>query len=62
MTEFNTKQTCTLSFVVYNKVCIVTVINSDVSGVIIPIDINLWIQQAFLDLYTRLRLKHTELW
>ena len=45
--ELKTKQVCTLSFIVYNKVHFVTTIASDVSGVTIPININVLIQQAF---------------
>ena len=33
MRELDTKQVCTFPFIVYNKVCIVTIITSDVSGV-----------------------------
>ena len=45
--ELNTKQTCVLAFIVYDKVHIVTIITSDVSDLTIRIDINLFIQQAF---------------
>ena len=61
MTELKAKHACALSFKVYDKVCIVTIIASDESGVTILIGINLLIQQAFLKLYTRLWLTHIEL-
>ena len=61
MRELNAKQVCTLAFIVYNKVGIVTIIASYVSGVTILININLWIQKAFLNLYVGLWLTHTEL-
>ena len=51
MRKLNTKKACVLVFMVYDKVHIVTVIASDVSGVTILIDI---VIQTFLDLYTRL--------
>ena len=44
MTEWNTKQVVALAFIVYDKVCIVTIIACDVSGVTILIDINPLIQ------------------
>ena len=61
MRELNAKQVCALPFIVYSKVCIVTIIAFDVSGVTIFINIKFLIQQAFLNLYTRLWLTHTEL-
>ena len=39
--ELNAKQACMFAFVVSNKVHIVTIITSDVSSVIILIDISL---------------------
>ena len=60
--ELNAKQASMLAFIVYDKVCIVTRIASDVSGVTILININPLIQWAFLNLYTRLWLTHKELW
>ena len=39
--ELNAKQACTLTFTVHDKLCIVTIITSDVSGVTILININL---------------------
>ena len=39
--ESNVKQACVLAFIVSDNVCIVTVITSDLSAVIILIDINL---------------------
>ena len=44
MRELNAKQAYVLTFIVYYKVCIGTIIISDVSGVSIVIDINLLIQ------------------
>ena len=41
--ELNTKQASMLAFIVYNKVCIVTIMASNVSGVTIVIDIDLLI-------------------
>ena len=61
MRKLNAKQGCVLAFIVYDKVCIVTIIASDVSGVTIIININPLIQQTFLNLYTTLRLTYTEL-
>ena len=60
--ELNVKQACMAAFVVFDKVHIVTIITSDISGVIILMDITLLIQQAFPNLDTRLQLMHTELW
>ena len=59
--ELNAKQACMPAFIVSNKACIVTIIASDINGVIILIDISLFIQRAFLNLYTRLWLTHTKL-
>ena len=59
--EVNTKQACALAFTVSNSVCIVTIIASDISSVIILINVNLLIKGAFLSLYTRLWLTRTEL-
>ena len=59
--ELNAKEVCMLPFIVSNKVHIVTINASDISSVVIFIDINLLIQQTFLNLYTRLQLTHTEL-
>ena len=42
--ELNAKQACTLVFIVFDKVCIVTIIASDISSVIILININHLIQ------------------
>ena len=58
--ELNAKQACVHAFIVSDKVCIVKIVTSDLSDVIILININLLIQGAFLHLYTRLQLTHTE--
>ena len=42
--ELNTKYVCSLAFIVCYKVCIVTIIASEISSVFIIIDINLLIQ------------------
>ena len=47
MRELNGKQVCTLTFIVYYKVFIVTIITPDVSSGTILININLLIQLAF---------------
>ena len=52
--ELNVKQVCAFAFIVSNKVQIVTIIASDLSGVIILIDIKSLIQGTFLNLYTSL--------
>ena len=44
MRELNGKQACKLAFIVSNKVHIVTIITSDISDVIILININVLIQ------------------
>ena len=36
----NAKQVCTLGFILFDNICIVTIIASDVSGFIILININ----------------------
>ena len=59
--ELNAKQVCTLAFIASDKVHIVTIITSDISGDIILIDINLLTQWVFLNLYMRLWFTHTEL-
>ena len=53
---------CALAFIVYNKVSFVTTMASDVSGVIILIDINLLNTVSISYLYTILWLTCTELW
>ena len=42
MRELNTKQVCVLAFIVSDKVYIITIITSDISGIIIVININLF--------------------
>ena len=59
--ELNAKQACMLAFIVSDKVQIVTINVSDVSSVTILMDINLFIQIAFLILDTRLWFTYTEL-
>ena len=44
MREFNAKQVCAHAFIVFDKACIAKIITSDISGVIVLIDINLQIQ------------------
>ena len=61
MGELNVMQVCVVTFIVYGKVSIVTIITSDVSDVTILININLLIQRTFLNLYTRLWLTHRKL-
>ena len=46
--ELYLSQACILAFIVYDKICIVTIIIFDVSGVTIDIDIDILIQQAFM--------------
>ena len=55
------KDACLLAFIVSSKACIVTIIASDVSGVTIIINITLLVEQAFLNLCSRLWLTHIEL-
>ena len=55
------KAACMLDLIVSDKVPVVSIIASDISGVIAPINFNLLIQWAFLNLYTRLWFTHTDL-